>query len=600
MRAFEFTGPKFNGVVKSARAGDFLGMGPVGERLYGQVFPGLNNNVRHPRAYAAICWVVDYAYMQATSGAPSDIDISKMIHSTTRLLDKVQLLITWQAAMSREKMVPGLSAFKEMKNELELTLRGWKVKTTFMSGLYYLPGLVGGLGLINRGVGNAKDTYSCSPAGRLLAKAFEKEVRRLNPAARKWLVSTENIFCNKKRLASLLTVATLSEPSGPEKLTFLQLFLDGVVENKDGLADPNKELREKNARKRRQSVVLALRALEALEADNNGFNSIQDIRQVMSAACTPKRTKLDLTGVELSWREWHVLQIRQLQRLAMEVLLGLVERIVLSKEQSKQPSFKQDICAAIGDLICKSDSEHIKLSEILHDDINWYKQEQKSYPTLQAAGVCRSRYKEFLNIGELKMYVRGKPSMLDPADIHSTHSEWATAGKFAINALVYCAIEVGNLRTLSMEHAVAKRDVEKLLSFDDDKLSLKQLARVVAEFQDMSPYDFVTEMVGRYVIEQHLRTATSRSELAADGQNRFVFTQEHHGLSRWREGRSNTFVVAQEAHDILLNVLLLLEGCGCLKVDFGAGSQGEYYRNAQFKLTAAGRKLLKSATASLQ
>jgi hypothetical protein len=600
MKVFEFAGPTFNAVVKSARAGDFLGMGPVGERLYGQVFPGLNNNVRYPRAYAAICWAVDQAYAQATSGESTVIDVPGLIRSATRLLDKVQLLLAWQAAVHSEKLVPGMSAFKEVKGALDLTLQGWKVKTTFMSGLYYLPGLVGGFGLVNRGTGRAKNTYSCSPAGKLLAKAFDNEVCQLSPSARKWLLSTENITCDKKRLASLKTVVTLGQPSASERSTFRRLFLYGVVENKNNVPDPNKKLREKNARKRRQSVVLALRSLEALDAEKKGFASVEDIRQVMSAGYAPSGTKLDLSGVETSWREWHVLQIRQLQRLAMEVLLGLVERIILAREQTKQPSFKSDICAAMRELICESKSKHIVLGKTVGSDIAWYKREQKKYPTLQAAGVCGSQHKVFLNISELKMYLRGKPLKADPADMDGTYLEWATAGKFAVNALVYCAVEVENLRGLSKGHRNVSQNVEKLLSFDGDKLSLSQLAQVVTEFQDKPPSEFVIEMVGWYVIEQHFRTATTRSELASDGQNRFVFTQEHHGLSRWREGRSDTFIVAQEAHDILLNVLLLLEGCGCLQVDFGAGSQGEYYRNTRFKFLAEGRKLLKEASAALQ
>lgn len=602
MKGFEFAGPTFNAVVKSARAGDFLGMGPVGERLYGRVFPGLNNNIRHLRAYAAICWAVDYAYTHATAGASGVVNVPELTHSTTRLLDKVQLLLTWQAWMDEEKMVPGLSAFERDEDEWELTLEGWGVKTTFMTPLYYLPGLVNGLGLIRRGVNEAKGTFSCSPAGKALAGAFEKEVQQLKPSARQWLQSSDNIICDKKRLTSLSSIMTLGEPSKLEKAKFLHLFLDGAVEVKSALEDPNKEYRLKNARKRKQSVVLALRALESLEAAQGAvddFISVQAIRQVMAAGYAPNRAKLELSGVEESWREWHVLQIRQLQRLGMEVLLGLVERVILRKEQAKVSSFKPDICAEMRKLICETAVDDIELSATLAGDISWYKGEQLSYPTLQAAGVCRSYYKNFLNIGSLKEYLRGYPIKAKPDDMDGTLENWALTGQFAINALVYCAIEVGNLRSQAKDDKKARTYVEELLSFDEDKLSLRQLSKVVEEFRDKPLADFVTEVVSRYVIEQHLRTATVRSEIAADGQNRFIFTQESHGLSRWREGRNNKFIYAQEAHDILLSVLLLLEDCGCLAVELGAGSQGEYYREAAFKLTPAGRKLLAKAAAEL-
>ncbi|WP_332852666.1 hypothetical protein [Duganella sp. S19_KUP01_CR8] len=600
MKGFEFVRPTFNAVVSSTQAGDFLGMSAVGERLYGRIFPGLNNNVRHIRAYSAICWTVDYAVTQATSGGRKATVVSELAHATTILLDKVQLLLTWQAWRDQVKMVPGLSAFEDDKNKWDLTLDGWSVKTTFMNPLYYLPGLVNGIGLIGRGVKETKGTFSCTPAGRLLANAFDKETKKLEPAVLRWLKSTDDITCTKKKLTSLSDVMSLHKPSNSEKANFLHLYLDGSVDVKSAGDDPNKAHRLRSARKRKQSVVLALRALAAIEAtqaDTPGFVSVEAIRQVMAAGYASKREKVNLNGVEESWREWYVLQIRQLQRLGMEALLGLVERIILRKEQAKEPTFKADICRELQKLICETVVADIAPGDTIGADIVWYKTEQKNYPSLQAAGVCRPKYKDFLNIGALKKYLRGFPIVLQPDDTEGTLEQWALTGQFASNALIYCAIEIENLRALVQDDKKAKAHIEDLLAFDDDKLCLAELAAVVNKYRDEPLADFIAEMVNRYVIEQHLRTAGSRSAIAGDGKNRFIFTQEGHGLSRWREGRANKFVFAQEAHDILLNALLLLEDCDCLAVKLGTGPQGRYYREATFKLLPAGRKLLADALA---
>jgi hypothetical protein len=602
MKGFEFTGPTFNAVVTNSRSGDFLGMGAIAERLYGRVFPGLNNNVRHVRAYSAICWAVDHVYTSATSSIADVVDVSKLADDTAKLLGKVQLLLTWQAWMDDQKFVPGLSPFKSDKNEWDLSFKDWKVSTTFMDQLFYLPGLVNGLGLIRRGGQRAKKTYSCTPAGKMLAGAFEMEVRLLPQATRKWLMSVNDVNCNKKRLAVLSAAVRLSNISKVEKAKFLHLYLEGTTDAVGVQEDPGKDHRLKNARKRKQSVLLALRALEALAESSgkpNGFVSVEAIRNAMSAGYAPSGKKLDLTGVEESWREWHVLQIRQLQRLALEVLLGLVERIILRKEQSKEPSFKRDICGAIRTLICETETGEIELSSTIAGDLKWYAKGQGKYPSLQAAGVCRSKDEEYFNIGRLGVYLRGQPWVLLPDDIEGTLDNWAISGQFAINALVYCAIEVENLRAQVRADKKANSHVEELLVMDADKLSLAELAKVVDIYKDKPLFEFVTEMISRCIIDQHLRTATSRSASTLDGKNRFVFTQESHGLSRWREGRRGKFVVAQGAHDVLLNAMLLLEDCGCLKVKLGTGSQGRYYREAAFKLEPAGRKLLANAAAKL-
>ena len=312
----------------------------------------------------------------------------------------------------------------------------------------------------------------------------------------------------------------------------------------------------------------------------------------MAAGYASRRESVDLTGVEESWREWFVLQIRQLQRLGMEALLGLVERVILRKEQAKESTFKADICGELQKLICETVVADIMPGATIGDDIDWYKTEQKNYPSLQAAGVCRQKHKDFLNIGALKKYLRGFPFVLQPDDIEGTLEHWALTGQFASNALIYCAIEIENLRVLVQDDKKAKAHVEDLLAFDDDKLCLAQLAALVEKYRDEPLANFIGKMVSHYVIEQHLRTAGSRSAIAGDGKNRFIFTQESNGLSRWREGRANKFVYAQEAHDILLNSLLLLEDCDCLATKLGTGPQGKYYREATFKLLPAGRKLL--------
>ena len=52
-----FNAPTFNIPLGSEVSGDDpLGLAPVNERLYGSVFPGINNVVRYIRVYSLLSW----------------------------------------------------------------------------------------------------------------------------------------------------------------------------------------------------------------------------------------------------------------------------------------------------------------------------------------------------------------------------------------------------------------------------------------------------------------------------------------------------------------------------------------------------------------
>lgn len=99
-----FKGPAFTTPPSKGAVGDALGINASTERLYGGVFPGMNNAVSHVRVYSALCWAVNTVW-QTFDGRR--ITASELRRTMSRMLWKMQLLLSWSAT------VAGRAAFPE-------------------------------------------------------------------------------------------------------------------------------------------------------------------------------------------------------------------------------------------------------------------------------------------------------------------------------------------------------------------------------------------------------------------------------------------------------------------------------------------------------
>lgn len=554
--------PTFTTVPKSSSAGDFLGMGAISERLYGGVFPGLNNNVRHIRPYAAICWMVYKLRERAFSNG--DASIGAFREDTKLGIWKIQLLLNWVAKLDGLKGYPGVDRFESDPSVVELQQESWSmVKISFWDTAWYKPSLLNGLCFLIAHKEPYHGTYSCTEAGEALAKAYDHEVRALGASAAQWLADPHQLRCTKKRLQTLRPVLELENPSKRERDTFMQQFFKSEFDRRAG------------GRNRRSGLILALRTLHALEEEATG-TTMEDIRHAMAAGYTPGGYPIDDVGVQRVRLKWSILQVRALQRLAMESLLALVERQILLAEQTCQPREIEDIAETIAAYVNVTDSDDLYPS--VRGNYEWAKTEQGAYETLQAAGLVHGN--EFLEIATLKAALRG--------GVGIDESYWRVRAQRAIWALIVCAIEAENLSKVN--------GARELLEWDAGKLSLAGLCRVLVAHMNEPIEKFARHVVRHLVIDQHLNVATERSTVALDGKQRFVFSPERGGLARFAEARGTRFVGAQESGDILFNALLLLENCG--KLRYAPVSDGPAYTNrldGTFTLTKAGRTLLAEA-----
>lgn len=557
-------GPTFTTVPPRSSAGDFLGMGAVGERLYGGVFTGLNNAARHIRPYAAICWMVHTLHQRAF--VEGEADLGKLRKETKLGIWKIQLLLNWVAKLDKLQGYPGTDRFENDPEEVELRKETWpNIKVSFWDTAWYKPSLLNGLRFLNEGTKGYRGTYSCTEAGIALAKAYGEEVQKLGPAVAWWLADPHQLTCTKKFLQKLKPVLVLETPSAGEQTAFMQQYF-AVEFGK--LSEGGKH--------RRKGLMLALRTLAALEEEEAG-TTMEDIRHAMAAGCTPGGALIDDSGLDRTRLQWAVLQVRALQRLAMETLLALAERHILLAEQTGSARQKEDIADVIAAYLRPAKDNHV--FETIQANYDWAKTEQGSHKTLQAAGLIDDN--EHLAIAALKAELRGT--------VGHDEKHWPASARQAIWTLIVCAMEAENL--------AKEKGAKQFLEWDAGKLSLDGLRQALIAYKDDSTENFARHVVLRFVLVQHLNVATERSVAGLDDKQRFVFSPEQDGLTRFAEVGAARFVDAQESGDILFHALLLLKNCGKLQY-IPVGEDRPTYLNrfeGTFLLKKAGRKLLDEA-----
>jgi hypothetical protein len=557
------SGPVFTTEPPRSAGGDFLGMGVVGERLYGGVFPGLNNAVRHVRPYTALCWMVHRVREQAF--AKGKVEPAELRRKMRQGIWKMQLLINWVAKLDDMQAYPGGRRFKDDPERVVLKKDSWpNIDISFWDSAWYKPSLLNGFRFLNQGkpgLKDVRDTYSCTDAGIALAEAYDAAVRTLDPELAAWLADPDALECTKTQVEALRPVLQLDAPTRPECDAFLRQFVGAEFEQADA-----------EGRERRKGIVLALRSVEALEEEGTA-PTVEMIRHVMAAGVTPGGIAIRLDGLEATRLRWCVLQLRALQRLAMEALLALAERKILAAEVSGAPRRLGDIADAVASLL--SPGERGRLLPTVAENMAWIRRQQGGYPLAQAAAMVEriDRIDPAYLKARLRKSVGAKPA------------GWGQAARDAIWALIFCAVEADNLASVSGANA--------MLGWDEGRLSLTSLSALVKQYGSEPLQVLVRRVVESLVVNQHLNVAVERSAGRQDGKNRFVFSQERDGLARTAYGRSARFLEVSEAADILFHALLVLENCGQLQSSVQENSPINSQRfDAIFTQTDAGRELL--------
>lgn len=553
--------PTFAAAVQREVVGDDpLGLAAVNERLYGSAFPGINNVVRYIRVYAAICWMTQRVSEVLARGAAETAKEATALYQGA--IEKMELMLLWA-----NRRVPGLAgSTRPLPDHDDLVVLRFETFGSNDASLFeaatYRPSLTTGLQFLEPRAGH---TFGCLPLGEKLAEAFDEVVREL-PGYR-WLRAPEKLEGRRRYALQLASALDVRQPSAPEKRAFLDSFFPPDVAALRGAE-----------RARWCTLMLMLEAVRAI-GDANAMDGLEraatedEIRACMARGMAPDGTRVvwDETATVQAW--WAVLQVRQLQRLALEALYCVVERWIGSREADVGNRSVDDcakaVAASAGEYI--SDSFAGCVGELW----SYFGELRGANATLyEAAALWRSDEEGEQNEADVFTHIR---RLQNRNALEFGEGGGSEAVADAYIALGFCAYEVENL----------SRNAEALKAMKDDRdvCSLLRLLAVMQRHQSATMPELLEHLVREWVLLRHFAVVAARS-VVMDGKNRFRFVLGDYGLERFDS--SQRLPVPVIAQDRLLHALYLCDQSGLLSERAGG-----------YSLTSAGRQRLRRAGRSV-
>jgi hypothetical protein len=338
-----FDKPIFSLPLDSKIAGDDpLGLAPTNERLYGAVFPGINNVVRYIRVYSALCWTSQRVdrYLKLHGATLSNKEVKNLFDQASQ---KMELLIGWTNQHKGYRAVAGaLRNFPTDNKPVKLIFESFgNSRVSLLDAVAYRPSITNGLRFLEQ---RTNATFGCTPAGELLANAFNSHIE--SSTHYEWIANILKLNISRSDVLEIEPFLDLGIPSHSEQSAFLQQFFPNLGEGRLDDFTQNRWL----------SIHLVLQSIHAdtiykQSIRKAGWTTEDEIRIAMARGRTPDGTLLNLSGLETVQAWWAILQLRQLQRLALDTLFAMVERFLDSKTIAQETTSIDKCAQQMGDLL---------------------------------------------------------------------------------------------------------------------------------------------------------------------------------------------------------------------------------------------------------
>jgi len=292
---------------------DFLNLSQTNFDLMDECMPGTNNATKILRGYGLMTWVYwVYPRILERMGR-EEADSEELVH----FREKVESLYIWGHQLAGLRGVPGISAKapKSKAGRTDLRFESWGRKrenTSFEAAVQYGPSLLdlGGLGLLQK---IAPGVYVCTMAGAPLGEALDERLREC--PVYDFLTDVTSFEGTPEQAEALLPYWRFEEASPAEAAAFRSVLWDPSVVD------------EKSARGRRAAMIeLVLSVLKTAKEP-------LDVPQIRQRMALPSFwTGESFTdGMLRQSRSWFILQLRQLERMALESLMSWLESRLLQK-----------------------------------------------------------------------------------------------------------------------------------------------------------------------------------------------------------------------------------------------------------------------------
>jgi len=292
--------PLFTHPLTSDIAGDDpLGLAPTIERLYGAVFPGVNNVVRYIRVYSAICWMVERIDEFLRANAKSLTTVAAK-QASDAALEKIQLMLSWaNQGKGRLQLAGSSRQFPADDTSVRLRFEEFgSSRANLLDAAAYRPSITRGLGFLEL---RTNATYGCTSAGTALAQAFDLQAKE--SSAYTWLADVKALQAKRPIVLEVEDILDVGRPSKAEQQAFLQRFFPVLGQGVLDQATQNRWL----------SLQLVLRSVNAVcrrprgSGKARGWASENEIRACMARAQV-NGVRVPLARVQTVQAWWAVLQ----------------------------------------------------------------------------------------------------------------------------------------------------------------------------------------------------------------------------------------------------------------------------------------------------
>lgn len=509
-------------IVKSWEAQD-TGVDPLGLRqtnldMMDRVLPGINNVTRHIRVYTVMTWAwwkAGRLLSNEDQHAVSSAEMRDFVDRVDAVFSWSQFMLDADASLPGKTVLPKELAPADAKIAYDFSSERWpKLRTSrrnstdLLGAVQYGPSVRGAQGLhwllANDGV--FVPNLDVMPA----IEAFDA---RLAPHLPKCLRDPKWTTITHKELTAIGPLWRFDEPAPLESKVFAELFFgDDTQVQKDALLA-----------RRRGTLNLMRTALAAIGTPCKA----EDLRAAMF------QLVLDDNGAALSKSRhaWRVLQIRQLQRLAIEALYTFIE--VRLKAAHRMGS--ADVVAALQEALTERG-----LSPALTTD-------EMLEAAFQAGGDSEADWR-WPHDADSALF-----SLIE-AIVAAQRVDLEAVPLLAVAAL-HCAALLTTAEQLDEQGASALRDFER----EPDRLPIGLMLSRIQALRHRPADQLLREIVEAWVFGQHVRWSIARS---GDGKQRLRVTLDEGGWVFLRGKLSGAF---SPTPDRLLSALRLSAGCGLVE-----------------------------------
>ncbi len=294
---------------------DFLGLRQANLDMMAELIPGTNNVTSYIRPFSLLSWIFWKFYGLCEQAAKDRPDSEEM----RAFRERIEILFTWGARLEDTPGIPGKQAEPPSGTDtVPLTFEAWgrvQSSTSLIAALWYGPAskTTTGLGFLEPVAGGM---YRATQKGTTLAQALDGVLRSNNDLYTRLLDTLATVKATEDDARALWSLWGAQVPTDAERQTFREAVFEA-----EKIGDYSSLLG-------RRSGTIALARLHlshcarAVVAD--------DVRRGMFFSGPPSGSPYEVPAeLQPALSGWVILQVRQLQRLALESLLSWCEARVI-------------------------------------------------------------------------------------------------------------------------------------------------------------------------------------------------------------------------------------------------------------------------------